>query len=755
MYQLTWPACLLLLLPPPPVEPGISPFSSQEKGDREHGLDGDTYPHPAITARQPKQDDDAAKLIKVIDVNDDVDFAAPYTYAHLKKPEMPDDFTVCGAFKVGAWTIKFGSAYLYQMNTIDGNIWSFIQALAGQGYTEFNIRFGEVYFDSKLDDVNWFPRDWQRFCLSLDTLANRVVFVMNGEVLEEKVHSAELNENKDKPPGLDIMLGISIRPNYGYNQEFPGEFTNYNIFSRPLPTAKMVAMTTPGGDECGATGDYANWDEDEWVLNHKTKVVMKDELTGPCQPESKINVFTANFKHHTMCMQFCPKMGKGRSPPVRTQEEYNWLQTNLHALSPDIKPFLWMWLAATDVEEEGVWRDAYTQEVLGDYTKPWAPGHDHRFTREGQPDANCMLWYTGYPDETAMEEWFCLSYDMTCPCQYKNEPVLALRGICPGSAMLHQDAYEYTPWQLASAPSDMFFVGKTATEIHYNKSTEVWLMTSAVNDVTAECRAPLISYILGKHAWTVSNDVFSCSGGQTYTTLLKLSGCSEGEFTCDDGQCITMKQRCDQLPDCRDKSDEVDCRLMVPEESYNDKVPPITSASATDRTIVPVPISISISLLKIVSMQEVEHKIDFQFEISLEWKENRVIYHNLKEKTSLNALTEKEIKFLWLPYVIYVNTDMKEAVELWDGIDTTIVVQREGNFTRSGVEVLDEIEIFQGAENRLAMYQTYTKSFQCQYHLQKYPFDNQVCKWILTFYHTKIYQYIYFPSPGVCHRNEH
>ena len=187
-----------------------------------------------------------------------------------------------------------------------------------------------------------------------------------------------------------------------------------------------------------------------------------------------------------------------------------------------------------------------------------------------------------------------------------------------------------------------------------------------------------------------------------------------------------MEQRCDQLPDCRDKSDEVDCKLMVAEESYNKKVPPITSISATNRTIVPVPIFISISLLKIVSMEEVQHKIDFQFEISLMWKENRVIYQNLKKKTSLNALTNKEMTFLWLPYVIYVNTDMKEAVELWDSIDTTIVVKREGNFTRSGKEVLDELEIFQGAENWLVMYQTYTKSFQCQYHLHRYPFDTQV-----------------------------
>ena len=39
---------------------------------------------------------------------------------------------------------------------------------------------------------------------------------------------------------------------------------------------------------------------------------------------------------------------------------------------------------------------------------------------------------------------------------------------------------------------------------------------------------------------------------------------------------------------------------------------------------------------------------------------------------------------------------------------------------------VDEIEIFEGNDNTLAMYQTYTKSFQCLYKLQKYPFDTQV-----------------------------
>ena len=55
-----------------------------------------------------------------------------------------------------------------------------------------------------------------------------------------------------------------------------------------------------------------------------------------------------------------------------------------------------------------------------------------------------------------------------------------------------------------------------------------------------------------------------------------------------------------------------------------------------------------------------------------------------------------------------------------------MTVTREGQFTRSDVMEVDEAEIFEGAENRLTMNQTYTWEFQCQYELQRYPFDSQV-----------------------------
>ena len=58
------------------------------------------------------------------------------------------------------------------------------------------------------------------------------------------------------------------------------------------------------------------------------------------------------------------------------------------------------------------------------------------------------------------------------------------------------------------------------------------------------------SFILGRYKWIIEKDSPECHAGEPYTSQLKMSGCKTyGEFTCNDGQCVTMKQRCDQVPE--------------------------------------------------------------------------------------------------------------------------------------------------------------------------------------------------------------
>jgi hypothetical protein len=198
------------------------------------------------------------------------------------------------------------------------------------------------------------------------------------------------------------------------------------------------------------------------------------------------------------------------------------------------------------------------------------------------------------------------------------------------------------------------------------------------------------------------------------------------------------------VADCRDESDEDGCQLMVLKPSYNKLVPPITTVSQTNKTIVPVPVNISIKLHKIVSMEEKDHKIELQFTVSFQWRGNeRTSYQNLKKESSLNTLGPEELSHMWLPLVTYANTDQREVNRLgveWEWI-TTVTVSREGEFTRSPLDVVEEIETFRGSENSLTMTQSYTWEFQCHYQLGRYPFDTQV--------KVSLYTFISLFSPGV------
>ena len=116
------------------------------------------------------------------------------------------------------------------------------------------------------------------------------------------------------------------------------------------------------------------------------------------------------------------------------------------------------------------------------------------------------------------------------------------------------------------------------------------------------------------------------------------------------------------------------------------KVPPVESDD-------PVNVSVSINLLKLVDIDEDDYSIEIQFEITMKWTENRATYHNLKNKDSLNALPQKDFEKLWLPKVIYENTNQKESTRLgsnWEW-ETRVVVKREGNLTRSGLNFCPDL----------------------------------------------------------------
>ena len=141
-----------------------------------------------------------------------------------------------------------------------------------------------------------------------------------------------------------------------------------------------------------------------------------------------------------------------------------------------------------------------------------------------------------------------------------------------------------------------------------------------------------------------------------------------------------------------------------------------------------------------IDLDERNHIIELKFQLTVEWFEYRATYQNLKTNKALNVLSSEELREIWIPFIIFKvynwmvirstfhipqkNTDFNEVVSL-DVFDSTVYVNREGDFTRADIFSVDEVEIFEGRENRITMVQTYSKKFHCTYLLHDYPFDTQ------------------------------
>ena len=105
------------------------------------------------------------------------------------------------------------------------------------------------------------------------------------------------------------------------------------------------------------------------------------------------------------------------------------------------------------------------------------------------------------------------------------------------------------------------------------------------------------------------------------------------------------------------------------------------------------------TLLDVASIRESKNEIDLKFMVVLQWLDFRAVYHNLKNESSQNILDEKDVKNLWIPNLVFRNNkDNDNTKTALDRSDLKIL--RQGEFARSGLEVADEIEVFEGQKIR-------------------------------------------------------
>ncbi|XP_068240407.1 uncharacterized protein [Palaemon carinicauda] len=225
-------------------------------------------------------------------------------------------------------------------------------------------------------------------------------------------------------------------------------------------------------------------------------------------------------------------------------------------------------------------------------------------------------------------------------------------------------------------------------------------------------------YPTGENRWVVENDV--C--GKSEVTL-RMTSCKEQEFSCDDGKCIPLPERCNMEANCLDGSDEIDCSFLVFSEGYDEKKPP-----PRQNQMSPVNVSIHTAMLSVRAFDLTGFNFVVEIEVRISWHDARLKFHHLNDADFLNViyLDDKESQMPWMPTVEFLG----DAFTSSDVTDrrSSLLVHRVTMPLPDNDERLLEDEIFEGKDNPLVLLKKLTVKTSCQFDLITFPFDTQTCR---------------------------
>ena len=467
------------------------------------------------------------------------------------KDPLFQEFTICSTI----FTTRDGTHYPLVLLGNDGNIfvrtyiWNVDNGPFNTSQTGFSIENIE-YHDRGLSLIpKVFPYQWVKSCVALSVSSGSVKLVVNGILVHDTTSYALMKAKERFPANLirKVVIGAVRKSNGGWTS-INHKVTDINVFSSALSVELMTNKTEANSESSDNEDVYLNWEDMEWEIHgdiHLETVVREN----PNTMEPHMTMYPTQFIRMSDCMHHCQKLG-GRAPKVvsdgQWQDLKSFMRMNFYYEGNNARNVLaGLWLSVSDREKEGEWKDFYTGEVM-DYDGPFEGGYPN-----GGDKQNCVV-------QTSKDNWndvdcYAKSWNNFCVCTHVNRPYLTLRGICVDSAI---DSV-YIPRN--NMQGHLQYLSSMGSVISFNEKSNLWYIAKndfETLDLSGYTASSKVSFCLGKHNWTIENDTNTCGQGKPYAAQLKLTHCVDGEFTCNNGQCVKTEDRCDQVVQCKDESDE-------------------------------------------------------------------------------------------------------------------------------------------------------------------------------------------------------
>ena len=646
---------------------------------------------------------------------------------------LPLNYTICAHLYKWYSRLKYQSfVTINLLNDAGERTFEFTVAAAWDGGVAIT-EFSQQVYSRPRTKVPFGSLEWFHVCVNMDFIKNSWKYFIDGEFVSDNNAKETGKIFKDGGPRFNISDDQQFELVLGTYRTRPptmahrmiGMLYGFNMFTQPMQHQTLIDITSC---KSHILGDFISWEEAKWKRTNealiKTKNITLEEICVD-KKEDYVYVIPHSIINQQMGLDRCQALNlRMVIPSSRIVHEKVLIGGNSAAMRQKCYGGGRQIVAFAMQHEIGRFYDPQTGlDVEYAFDKMDWSIHTHR--KMSKPGVLGTWMYTGKDYNvkgidgeigiTAPNPGNYKYKEVCFACAGPSRPSLTVRGLCVGSffdteitLFIDSDGYAH-------------YYGNQRTHLTFDYAQNIWVMTSKPHPKTrAVTKAVGNTLALGSKIWKISNDL--CEE-KVVEKPLKITSCKQGQFTCFDGRCISISERCNSVNNCNDWSDEKGCNAIVFPDSYFKEFPPFTVEM---EEIIKVNVDISFNIMEFVDVSENDKSIELKFTLFMQWKDLRVSFENLQAATHSNRLTDNQKALTWFPELTFSNTVMNEKV-LIDG-KASLNIIRNGSFTYSGIDDVDEKTIYKGSENPLLYSRSYTKVLSCDFKLALYPFDTQKCK---------------------------
>ena len=577
----------------------------------------------------------------------------------------------------------------------------------------FDIRFNNTALHTAYDIHQFYHRKWVHLCLSFSSTNGEQRTYYNGEqvgytqtVLNDS--SVILRGSGDGVIDSSFIFGQEpdeIRARFEAYQAFIGDLAELNVWNRILKNETILQMA-----QCmdWSVGNIVSWKKSN-IKAHN--VEMQDISNGSvfCQDTKHFIIFPRKVALGNAKMTCKVHGGKVAVPSTKEENDLMVSIAMKHKEKCIVDENKISWIGV--IRRNHVWYEFDNNKTIGE-------SYSNFNSISPFPNKDCAFLR---PDGSWDSAWgsFCKSGVALCTiCAINNTPIFTLKGTCTLS---------YIDWNyylsLDREHRIQYFEGYKDTYLLQSNEDMSW--TFRERDKTQQTytnklitRNSFDNSPIGRQNWLVTEP--RC-GYEQSRNILTLSTCKfDTQFTCNSGDCIDLQRRCDEIKDCEDQSDEIDCNLIDMPTSYvKTHYPPPTSKGGEILLFTDVEIT-NVHLIDTINMH-----ITLTTKIHMRWKDPRLKFFNPGMNKN-NIVSQENAQKMWIPtdQLILTNAIIGEIrkdpinrVQVFPGMPEDIDSESPYENRR-----------FNGSYNFLEVYQRMKAEYNCTFDVYKFPFDSKKCE---------------------------